>query len=511
MYAVDARYLAHINPTLVKSTVFDPAGLSTAAIAAQYKALYFGVGLRICPYNQNRACFESFFGPPSTSVFSDQSRPWFSVFRDIRYAPKLSVIQPTKTQPVEPGAHQTVANKMDDVETWVAGLTEADAVPYTGVADQTCSTPAPRVAHVHGASNYSIAIANCAPQDIRHGRFGGEEAAITLSDSETTTFQERERGIQEKIARLELKLYEERQKLALPSMEAPVSSSGGHGAGHDVGARETVVWGQGTEAREVANADGKALLRGSKFSHRARWDPTPSQWNDGNEASPEFHSTMRQGAASRVAAASVALGPPRDSVAGDLARDLNEAFGPIASSMRIKVGRLFLRAELGRICMTDPVPGELAFNAPHEKADGWRPRDIAEKLNASDYPVFFTKILSNFGNDADYLAGLKDSGGIMWQHRRSRVVYDFACKRTLVDGLGQPRGYEDFVVEVDGTTENQFTYTIRSGDEDAHHVWIHCLRHNWDVRLVMSYVAAAKLEAIYGAFARSLVESLVVP
>jgi len=508
-YEVDARYLAHINPNLVRSTVFDPAGLSTAAIAVQYKALYCGVGLRICPYNAARQCFVSFFGPHTVPVFSGQGSRWFSAFRDVRYAPKLGIAQPAETQVSDPVTHQ-VANKMDEVKTWVTRLTDADAVPYAPGACNSYLNPSPYTSDSASTAGYSTTTTSSILEGDWSGDPGDGRSTLPSQDPETAATGDQERRIRESIAQLELDLLEERRKLASPTIELRPSTPDEHSPARHVSEGKG---GQSDQDGMHANVDGQVKYPSVDATLLDSQRLLLARRNDDHGSAPKFHSTMRQQAASLKSVASVNPGPPRGdgTPTEEFARDLEEAFGVVASSMRAKVGRVSLRVEFGRICMTDPVPGQLAFNAPNEKADGWRPRDITAKLNASEYPVFFTKVVSTLGSDADYLAGLGGSDGLMWTDLQRRVVYDFTCKRTLVDSFGQPRGYEDFVVEVDGTKEGYFSHTIRGVDEDAHYVSIHCLQHNWDLRLAMTHAAVAKLETAYGAFARALVGCLVVP
>ncbi len=202
---------------------------------------------------------------------------------------------------------------------------------------------------------------------------------------------------------------------------------------------------------------------------------------------------------------------PRADPNGEFVEDLLSHLGRLLSPMRIGVGTLHLRAELGRILLMDSARGGPAM----EPGIGWIPPSLAERLNrASKHQpthVTFTKIISTFGEDADYLAGLNDGeGNRLWDRPQKFVFYDFICRRTRTDAHGQAQAWHDVVVEVDGTRANDFSYKLRAYPERASPVWTHCLYRHWDLSFVLTLTPGAKLEALHGSFATSLLKSLVV-
>ncbi len=62
----------------------------------------------------------------------------------------------------------------------------------------------------------------------------------------------------------------------------------------------------------------------------------------------------------------------------------------------------------------------------------------------------------------------------------------------------------------DGTRAYDFSYKLRPYPERANPVWTHCLHRHWDLSFVLTLHPRAKLEALHGSFATSLLKSLVV-
>ena len=104
-YHVDARYMAHVNDTMLTSTIFDPSQYPTEALLEKMYSSAFakGVCLRICEVDHFKRIEVSLFGPRSPPMFNDQVRKWPLWFKRAEYTPKIpGVTAPKKAQDPAP-------------------------------------------------------------------------------------------------------------------------------------------------------------------------------------------------------------------------------------------------------------------------------------------------------------------------------------------------------------------------------------------------------------------------
>ncbi|CAK7214968.1 hypothetical protein SEUCBS140593_002369 [Sporothrix eucalyptigena] len=100
-YHVDARYMAHVNDTMLTSTILDPSQYPTEALLEKMLKSVFskGVCLRICEVDHFKRIEVSLFGPRAGPIFNDQARKWPMWFKRIEYTPKaIGVSVPNKAQ-----------------------------------------------------------------------------------------------------------------------------------------------------------------------------------------------------------------------------------------------------------------------------------------------------------------------------------------------------------------------------------------------------------------------------
>ncbi|CAK7216811.1 hypothetical protein SBRCBS47491_002954 [Sporothrix bragantina] len=110
-YHVDARYMAHVNDTMLTSTIFDPSQYPTEALLEKtFKSVFAkGVCLRICEVDLFKRIEVSLFGPRSEPIFNDQARKWPMWFKRAEYTPKiLGVTAPKKVQDPTPAPVTTM-------------------------------------------------------------------------------------------------------------------------------------------------------------------------------------------------------------------------------------------------------------------------------------------------------------------------------------------------------------------------------------------------------------------
>lgn len=171
--------------------------------------------------------------------------------------------------------------------------------------------------------------------------------------------------------------------------------------------------------------------------------------------------------------------------------------------MKAKYGVVRLRAEIGRFFMGNVERSGVARNKLREPANGWKPDQLIDRLNNSVSDCFFTKILSYWGNDVDYLVNMKEDKQKIWDPMgQGRIFFDFYFRaRTSVGTAAH------FVLEVDG---RDFSWNLREARNPYDPIVVHCLAQHWDFRLVASHDYTLDQNVHFGAFARALVDSLIV-
>ncbi|KAI0841212.1 hypothetical protein F5Y06DRAFT_308120 [Hypoxylon sp. FL0890] len=174
------------------------------------------------------------------------------------------------------------------------------------------------------------------------------------------------------------------------------------------------------------------------------------------------------------------------------------------SSLEVFRGRLTLKAELGRLCLT-----KINQDYVHIQGSGLRGKAISlqdmkealDKQHVSPRDVMFTNILTAEGADANYITFMPDSfGKRMWLPDTRRTVYEIACCATI----NKNTRYR-FIVEIDGS---DFTYQIRPLQSNSCSLFVHCPKRVWDFQVTFS--KTLDLDEIYGGFARDLVDSMRV-
>ncbi|KAK7757727.1 hypothetical protein SLS62_000105 [Diatrype stigma] len=191
----------------------------------------------------------------------------------------------------------------------------------------------------------------------------------------------------------------------------------------------------------------------------------------------------------------------------ELLSDLTESLAKVLKPLKIFPGKLSLKAQIGRFCFTKvnkdliqlPNPG-----APVQNQDPYSLKRLLDLHHVGPKGLWFTRMLTTHGGDANHIAWLKESDGTrMWSPDPTgrRSVYQFPCAA---------RGADDqvlfcFTLEVDSS---DFSYRILHIDEKPHRLFVHCLKRSWDFQLELS--TTQDLEKTCESFARDLVDSLCV-
>ncbi|ROW11564.1 hypothetical protein VMCG_01472 [Cytospora schulzeri] len=171
--------------------------------------------------------------------------------------------------------------------------------------------------------------------------------------------------------------------------------------------------------------------------------------------------------------------------------------------MKAKYGAVRLRAEIGRFFMINVEKSGVARNKEKQPANGWEAEQLVDRLNKSEGNCRFTKIISYWGNDIDHLVNMKEDKQKIWSPTgQGSIFFDFYFRARTSAGTAA-----HFVLEVDG---QKFSWNLREARSPYDPIVVHCLSRHWDFRLVASHDYTLDQNVHFGAFARALVDSLIV-
>lgn len=173
----------------------------------------------------------------------------------------------------------------------------------------------------------------------------------------------------------------------------------------------------------------------------------------------------------------------------------------IMTPMCIRYGTIGLHAEIGRYYAHKVPSSGCAYNRSDVPAHGWEAEDLRLKLNKQE--SFFTKALTCFGNDVNFLTSMKikDSSQSMWKHHSSNVFIDFHFRAPKDDG------FSNLILQVN---TQDYSWTIRDRNNTSGYTYVHCLGQHWDFRMRLSYDHTLEYKEHWGKFAQALVDSLEV-
>lgn len=162
--------------------------------------------------------------------------------------------------------------------------------------------------------------------------------------------------------------------------------------------------------------------------------------------------------------------------------------------MRGDYGVISLRAELGRYYACNVPESGRAVNQQNCPAWGWQPDDLREKIEDHD-SFIFTKALTSWGNDVDFL------GATTWEPTSRAVFFDFRFQATL------SKIPMNMVLEVNA---EEYTYKIRFLDNTEDVIYVHCLAQHWDFQVALAYDRPLESQSHWAKFAEALIKSLDV-
>ncbi|KAI1306951.1 hypothetical protein F5Y03DRAFT_405849 [Xylaria venustula] len=226
--------------------------------------------------------------------------------------------------------------------------------------------------------------------------------------------------------------------------------------------------------------------------------PRLSQYNESDTRS--FHKTMNQKAGSRKGQKNIF--PDFDP---NMLISINKLLADLMGPLRMWSGVVDLRIEFGRFYFLNVKESRIQEPGDDDDEKHYslsRIRAEINKRHKSNEKLFFTRVLSSLGADANHIAQMSDdNGNPMWKRpiNGRSSAFEFICRRTL-------HGTEiNFIVEIDTA---KFSQTVKQFKPDQNCFMVHCTKRVWDFRLVLS--VSHDLDDIYHRFAEDLASSLRV-
>ncbi|KAL2126851.1 hypothetical protein VTI74DRAFT_131 [Chaetomium olivicolor] len=473
----ETRYLANIDPKLVSSTLIDRTTVMNLEKA--YKRIYReGVSIRLCAWDPKKRKRFSLFGPKvdprssNKSVWESRSEFKFKQVDSLVVAREAPVPQ--------------VKNQ---VETWIEALPD-------------------NISPVEVSASHPDPLVTDRPSSTKSPSMPACEDLIDLFSKPSTSYLE------------SLKVSEpEKEPMERPTLtllEAQAAGGSSVTRSHTLAPDEDLI-----SFLDEASTNWDAPQPATAPKHMAgvttKKSASPSVNND-----PVLDFGGEISATSRMDSADDCLIDMFDAVtAVKLSNDkfsdeIEVAMAKLLLSGPYRRGRVEVRAELGRTVLGAIPPSGLAFNNVETPSNGWEKWELIRRLKVHCGPnrnILFTRVLSTYASDVEDMINMNANGVRFWQQEPSRVwrTYSFHC------ALRSGESLHKFIVDItdDRSETGVFSYSIRPHDDFQLQnkplpVYIHAVRRNWDVRIVMLHSEIDAFEACYGIFARTLLQSLSI-
>ncbi|KAK4205176.1 hypothetical protein QBC40DRAFT_249183 [Triangularia verruculosa] len=517
-FMVEFRYMTNINPRLTSSTLLDPA--TVRRLDGAYSRLYTqGVSLRLCPFSHKKKHHVSLLGP---HIPAGKTQPRYILGNRPIINEKDSDERPI-TGPVYQGAaseEAQVAATENQVVTWMEGIS-------TKLSSSLLTDSASVKPFVH-------------PFDLERAALG------SLIDIESPS------GLDEVALNAPVLPSEDIGNASAPApitMTGDVEDCGSQGSRSSVSSLIAFSDDDGepasisTPGPTTDKTTNQATDKTANTNAATTPIPTPFRRYDDPHTKP-FHTMNQQAAPARQAVSTssatsrasvravkrssnttgaAALGERVEKVPS--AEGLDQAIGRLLHKAPCRRGWLEVRAELGRILLGNFDESTLSFNSGQSLADGWKSKQAVYRLEYDSQnldmterrkDLRFTKVLTTHGSDAEALLGMWNGGRKIWdpEPRKAEMTYAFHCEMRR---KGEEESYR-FAIEVRDNGANSSPafsimvkpfHPIHDGDGVAP-VYVHALKHNWDVRIMLSHVDHDEVDKRASRFAELVYKSLQI-
>ncbi|KAK0747978.1 hypothetical protein B0T21DRAFT_379917 [Apiosordaria backusii] len=495
-FMVDLRYMTNINPRLPSSTLLDPANVRR--LEGAYARMYTqGVSLRLCPYSHKKKWHVSLLGPRIPERKTQEKyvlgdRPAITEKDSAEYPITAPVSQGVILEQVQ------TATTESQVASWIEGIS-------TKPSSDVCTDGT-----------------TIEPFDFSSLTITGPITADDLTEVELIDIDSPSG------------LYEE-------ALNSPVRPSEDIG-GDRTQALTTTGDGAGDRRYNRSVSSATSLMEFSDDDGA----PTPTPFRRYDDPDTKRFQTMNQQTGS-FAQRSTAASSTTSNATSRAAQKLADAVGmaapswtsgtiPFAEKLEMSIRKLLLKAhyrrgwvevrvEFGRVLLGDCDESSLSFNSGQSPADGWDNQVVVHMLEHASRKVDinqrrkdlrFTKILSTHGSDAEALLNMWSDGKQIWDPEMSKTetTYAFHCEMKQKGEQGSYR----FAIEVRDNGANSTPafstmvkpfHPIHDGDGVAP-VYVHALKHNWDLRVMLSHVDPDEVDKRASRFAMLVTNSLQI-
>ncbi|KAK0669362.1 hypothetical protein QBC41DRAFT_364828 [Cercophora samala] len=483
-FMVDLRYMTNIHPRLTSSTVLDPATVKN--LGGAYSRMYAqGVSLRLCSYSHKKKWHVSLLGPHIPEPKTEQryvlsSRP-IIIEKESDERPiavpvsQVAILEQVRATTIE-----------SQVVNWMEGISLA---PSSDLPNNNLSVEP----FVH-------------PFDLERDVFGPliDIPAISVIAS-----------------RAELPDMDSPSGLDEVALNTPVRPS------------QDIVDVPAPPHITIAPSDDDGVPTPTPFQHYD--DPTTKRFQTMNQQSGPTVKKATSAASTISKPTSKTTQNPSNTV-GMAAPSWTSGTVPFTEKLKMAIGKLLdkapyrrgwveVRVEFGRILLGDCDESSLSFNSGQSAADGWDNQVVVHMLeqasrkldmNQRRKDLRFTKILSTYGSDIEALLNMWHNGKQIWepQQRKVDITYVFHCE---MKRKGEQEAYR-FAIEVHQNDPNSTPafsvmvkpfHPVHDGDGIAP-VYVHGLKHNWDLRVMLSHVDHDEVDKRASRFAMLVYNSLQI-
>jgi hypothetical protein len=509
-FRADIRYLTNIDPVLTSSTLLD--GLSVNSLEQSYQTLYReAASIRLCIWVPRKQFRVSLLGPRVAHRHKDRTA---LKNRPVVRAKRVEQLAITGAEPPNPGQPDTGTGNR--VETWMEKLPcPVGTMPELLNAQATGASSALSAnGSLIDLAEEPLASADELLLDIGSQATGGtlpstpaatHSPSLQLLESLSTTQRDDEAqdGLaftgHDALIDIFAPVYPATQSHALSSginwnMPALVPSTAGS---------------EGTKEKSAEIEECSSTQAGS-----SEQNGTGMIASDASPRRPQQASAIHNKKGRRNVITG-AQGSDHLPAADDFAADVEAAMARLLSTGPYRRGRIAVRVEFGRTLLVVSDQTGLAFNDRKTPSNGWKKTALMQNLKKgfdANRNSHFTKVLSTYASDIEDMIKIKVKDIPLWEEKPGRAwtIYSFHCSLRSTEKLGR------FIVDIvdNGTPSDTFKYSVRPQNEfldgDAPMpIYIHAIRRNWDLRVVMSHVKP-NIQEHYEAFAKSLQQTLTI-
>ncbi|KAK4672507.1 LOW QUALITY PROTEIN: hypothetical protein QC763_103660 [Podospora pseudopauciseta] len=493
-FMVDLRYMTNIHPRLTSSTLLDPA--TVRRLDGAYSRMYEqGVSLRLCPYSYKKKWHVSLLGP--------------------------HIPEPKTQQRYVLSSRPTMLEKDSDERPITAPVSQVQARATTTESRVVSWMEGLSIAPSSELRNNDLSVEPCVhPFDLEQDNLGPlvDVPAISTTASATELIDmDSPSGLDEAALNTPVRPPQDIVEVpAPPLITVAPSGESGHSQHSGSTTRSLMEFSDDDvpTPRPFKYHDDFSTKRfhamNQQSGHTAKKaTPAPSA-----VSKPASKATQKTSNAVGMAAPSWTYGTV------PFAEKLNMAIAKLLHKAPYRRGWVEVRVEFGRILLGDCDESALSFNSGQSAADGWDNQVVVYMLEQASRKLDtdkrrkdlrFTKILTTHGCDAEALLNMWNDGKQIWdpEQRKVDITYAIHCEMKRKGEEPYRFAIETRQNDTDCSVMVKPFHPIHDGDGIAP-VYVHGLKHNWDMRVMLSHVDHDEVDKRVSRFAMVVFNSLQI-